>query len=201
MVGDHDHLLLGTLLPYLTLTAYVNVGIVNGTEAKPHSRPYMVSVQKDGKDRCGGFLVSKQFVMTAAHRLNGTAKKSKTGKDGDIKANSKCSVAGWGTNSTNGRTSNHLMEVDVTTKDKKTCKKFWGQTYSTSRMVCAGGHGGFCQEDSGEPLVCGVTAVGVVSFNENNNCDTPTYPNVYTEISAFLTWMKAILGSVNQDLD
>ncbi|XP_051550332.1 complement factor D-like [Myxocyprinus asiaticus] len=60
-------LLLGTLLPYLTLTAYVNVGIVNGTEAKPHSRPYMVSVQINGKHSCGGFLVSKQFVMTAAH--------------------------------------------------------------------------------------------------------------------------------------
>jgi len=39
---------------------------VNGTEAKPHSRPYMVSIQRDTKDKCGGFLASEQFVMTAA---------------------------------------------------------------------------------------------------------------------------------------
>ncbi|XP_036443023.1 complement factor D-like [Colossoma macropomum] len=60
-------LLLAALLPYLSHSASVNVGIVNGTEAKPHSRPYMVSIQKDGRHICGGFLVSKKFVMTAAH--------------------------------------------------------------------------------------------------------------------------------------
>uniref|UniRef100_A0AAR2JEG1 trypsin n=1 Tax=Pygocentrus nattereri TaxID=42514 RepID=A0AAR2JEG1_PYGNA len=42
-------------------------GIINGTEAKPHSRPYMVSLQMGGRHMCGGFLVSDQFVMTAAH--------------------------------------------------------------------------------------------------------------------------------------
>ncbi|RXN24222.1 complement factor D-like protein [Labeo rohita] len=58
-------LLLTSLLPHLTFTAHVNVGIVNGTEAKPHSRPYMVSLQKGYV--CGGFLISDRFVMTAAH--------------------------------------------------------------------------------------------------------------------------------------
>ncbi|XP_066503142.1 granzyme B(G,H)-like [Hoplias malabaricus] len=51
----------------LSLSASVNVGIVNGTVAKPHSRPYMVSVQGNGEHVCGGFLVSDLFVMTAAH--------------------------------------------------------------------------------------------------------------------------------------
>ncbi|XP_050959730.1 duodenase-1-like [Labeo rohita] len=61
-------LLLASLLPHLTFTAHVNVGIVNGTEAKPHSRPYMVSLQKDNRQhKCGGFLISDRFVMTAAH--------------------------------------------------------------------------------------------------------------------------------------
>ncbi|KAF5895364.1 granzyme B-like, partial [Clarias magur] len=46
---------------------YINVGIVNGSVVKAHSRPYMVSVQKDGHHHCGGFLVSESFVMTAAH--------------------------------------------------------------------------------------------------------------------------------------
>uniref|UniRef100_A0A9J7YKD3 Peptidase S1 domain-containing protein n=1 Tax=Cyprinus carpio carpio TaxID=630221 RepID=A0A9J7YKD3_CYPCA len=64
-------LLLASLLPHLTFTARVNVDIVNGKEAKPHSRPYMVSLQKDKKHICGGFLISDEFVMTAAHCWKG----------------------------------------------------------------------------------------------------------------------------------
>ncbi|XP_026107840.1 mast cell protease 1A-like [Carassius auratus] len=64
-------LLLASLLPHLTFTARVNVGIVNGTEAKPHSRPYMVSLQKYKKHICGGFLISDEFVLTAAHCWKG----------------------------------------------------------------------------------------------------------------------------------
>ncbi|XP_051736358.1 complement factor D-like [Ctenopharyngodon idella] len=60
-------LLLASLLPHLTFTAHVNVGIVNGREAIPHSRPYMVSLQKNGQHHCGGFLISDQYVLTAAH--------------------------------------------------------------------------------------------------------------------------------------
>ncbi|KAL1251325.1 hypothetical protein QQF64_019121, partial [Cirrhinus molitorella] len=49
----------------------VKVGIVNGTEAKPHSRPYMVSLQLHKQHNCGGFLISDEFVLTAAHCWNG----------------------------------------------------------------------------------------------------------------------------------
>ncbi|KAK9967543.1 hypothetical protein ABG768_001939, partial [Culter alburnus] len=122
-------------------------------------------------------------------------------KDKDIKANAKCSVAGWGRKNTDGTASAKLMEVDVTIIDKKACQKYWGKTYSTSRMVCAGGRGGFCQGDSGGPLVCNKVAVGVVSFNQPNNCDSPTLPNVYTRISTFLPWIKCIFGGVKQELD
>ncbi|KAA0712224.1 Granzyme B [Triplophysa tibetana] len=245
-------LLLGALLPYVTFTAYVNVGIVNGTEAKAHSRPYMVSVQRNKQHICGGFLVSEQFVMTAAHcfenrqsltvvvgaqdlkhssdhtavkfyhihpgfdshnlqndimllQVNGKIKKTKIvqpislpKKNRNIKAKSKCSVAGWGKQTTEGSPTDRLMEVEVTVIDSKSCEKYWGKT---SRMVCAIGQGGFCQGDSGGPLVCKDTAVGIVSFNEKNNCDKPTRPNVYTQISKFLPWIKAILEGVKQELD
>ncbi|XP_044841346.1 mast cell protease 1A-like [Mauremys mutica] len=44
--------------------------IIGGWEAKPHSRPYMayLEIQRGDKSSfCGGFLVSKNFVLTAAH--------------------------------------------------------------------------------------------------------------------------------------
>ncbi|KAL6469332.1 hypothetical protein MHYP_G00228560 [Metynnis hypsauchen] len=245
-------LLLTALLPYLGRSAHVDVGIVNGTETKPHSRPYMVSVQRKGQHICGGFLVSEHFVMTAAHcwnqeekltvvlgahelksisnadrkevkfyhvhpmydsstlfsdilllQLKRTAKKSKEinwisipNKDKDIKAKSVCSVAGWGKQKSKGKPSGHLMEVDVSIKDQKTCQKFWHTNYSVQRMMCAGGHGGFCQGDSGGPLVCKGTAVGIVSFTDVGDCSYPKLPNVYTKISKFLPWIKGIMGSM-----
>ncbi|NP_001229635.1 granzyme B [Ornithorhynchus anatinus] len=44
--------------------------IIGGREVKPHSRPYMAYLKyyKNGKvHECGGFLVRKDFVLTAAH--------------------------------------------------------------------------------------------------------------------------------------
>ncbi|KAL3047600.1 hypothetical protein OYC64_021735 [Pagothenia borchgrevinki] len=38
--------------------------IINGKIAKGNSMKYMVSVQEDGEHICGGFLVSKHFVVT-----------------------------------------------------------------------------------------------------------------------------------------
>lgn len=42
-------------------------GIVGGREAKPHSRPYMASLQFSGTHSCGGILIREDFVLTAAH--------------------------------------------------------------------------------------------------------------------------------------
>lgn len=46
--------------------------IIGGHEAKPHSRPYMAFLkfvnENTGKDsQCGGFLIRKNVVLTAAH--------------------------------------------------------------------------------------------------------------------------------------
>lgn len=45
--------------------------ILGGHEAVPHSRPYMVFLERhmsDGRKKyCAGFLLNEDFVMTAAH--------------------------------------------------------------------------------------------------------------------------------------
>ncbi|XP_050959723.1 granzyme G-like [Labeo rohita] len=244
-------LLLASLLPHLTFTAHVNVGIVNGKEAKPHSRPYMVSIQEKNKHICGGFIISDRFVMTAAHcrnkvltvvlgahnlqnkkenpvrikvesyyshpqytseffhndilllrleknaQLNNKIKLiSIPAKEGDIEADSVCSIAGWGLLETNGSQSNHLMETNVKVMNNKECERKWGEEeFSASLMMCVYGEGGSCDGDSGGPLVCGNTAVGVTSFGDPEICNSPDLPEVYTKISAYLPWIKSITGN------
>ncbi|XP_062412372.1 granzyme B(G,H)-like [Sardina pilchardus] len=116
-------------------------------------------------------------------------------KDKDIKGAEVCSVAGWGATKTNGGENNLLLEADVVIMKKEECKKLW-KKYFSEKMLCANGKAGFCQGDSGGTLVCKNKAVGVVSFNERQNCDKPKKPNVYTKISAYLPWIKSILKSV-----
>ncbi|XP_068175971.1 mast cell protease 3-like [Antennarius striatus] len=112
-----------------------------------------------------------------------------------IKDNAKCRVAGWGFTRNGGKTVNVLQVVDVPFVNLKVCKAKWhhfGLDLPDS-AICAGGYGsnkGFCKGDSGGPLVCGGMAVGVVSFNMRNNCDYPTIPNIYTNISKYRHWIK-----------
>ncbi|XP_004632967.2 neutrophil elastase [Octodon degus] len=61
------HVLLGLLLAGPALASE----IVGGRPARPHSRPYMVSLQRSARHFCGGTLIARNFVMSAAHCVNG----------------------------------------------------------------------------------------------------------------------------------
>ncbi|KAM4548905.1 granzyme G isoform 2-T2 [Odontesthes bonariensis] len=66
------HRRLAVAMLVLTLHGQVHAGgIFGGHEAVPHSRPYMVLLERymsDGTTKyCGGFLLSEDFVMSAAH--------------------------------------------------------------------------------------------------------------------------------------
>nr|XP_027212625.1 chymotrypsin BI-like [Penaeus vannamei] len=45
--------------------------IVGGTEAVPHSWPHQVALFIDGMYFCGGSLISSEWVLTAAHCMDG----------------------------------------------------------------------------------------------------------------------------------
>ncbi|MBN3303206.1 MCPT1 protease, partial [Amia calva] len=248
-------LLLTALLPALALSTSFDSEIINGKVAKKNSLKYMASVQVNGKHHCGGFLVSKKFVMTAAHCYKGekmnvvlgvhdleSTKKGKNikkfivkkeyrhpeykdlksghdimllqlsetvklgknlevvmlpQKDVELKPNSECIVAGWGAIQSGKTSVANLRVVNVTTIDNKVCQKEWARFLKLPQnILCAGGFGtknGACQGDSGGPLVCRGVVSGIVSFNYRNNCDYPNLPNVYTQVSKFLPWIKKII--------
>uniref|UniRef100_A0A3B3VNU5 trypsin n=1 Tax=Poecilia latipinna TaxID=48699 RepID=A0A3B3VNU5_9TELE len=48
---------------------HFHYGITGGKVAKPHSRPYMASLQIQGHHVCGGMLIRKDYVLTAAHYI------------------------------------------------------------------------------------------------------------------------------------
>ncbi|XP_055968959.1 neutrophil elastase [Sorex fumeus] len=45
--------------------------IVGGRAARPHAWPFMASLQRNGGHFCGATLIARNFVMSAAHCVNG----------------------------------------------------------------------------------------------------------------------------------
>ncbi|XP_067300146.1 granzyme B(G,H)-like [Pseudorasbora parva] len=60
------------LLSVFCLSGGLESGIVGGKEVKPHSRPYMASLQYKRQHYCGGMLISDNYVLTSAHCLDQT---------------------------------------------------------------------------------------------------------------------------------
>ncbi|XP_064189882.1 anionic trypsin-2-like [Anguilla rostrata] len=118
-------------------------------------------------------------------------------KDKPIGPNTKCIVAGWGSTGT-ARSVTDLRVVSVSTIDLGICREQWEKKLPAN-IICAGGYkteSGACQGDSGGPLVCSKEAVGIVSFNYKKNCTYPNRPNVYTQISKFLPWIKKYIKNI-----
>ncbi|XP_024297368.1 mast cell protease 2 [Oncorhynchus tshawytscha] len=248
-----NKLLLTVLLTYLGHSVAFGGQIINGKKAKRNSLQYMASVQNDEKHICGGFLITPDFVLTAAHcnksnlsvvlgthnikkglgkavrynverkcksnsyknvkdgsdimllKLSREAKLSKSvnkvrlpTKDKVLKPNTKCLAAGWGLTKIDAIVDD-LQVVDVEAIDLKVCQKQWDHVKVNlpPNVICAGGYmtdKGTCQGDSGGPLVCNGEAVGIVSFNMWGNCAYPNVPNVYTQISKYLPWIKKVIN-------
>ncbi|XP_030074439.1 serine protease 57 isoform X2 [Microcaecilia unicolor] len=243
------------ILFFILQAATMRDRIIGGREAKPHSRPYMASIQFKGKNICGGALVNRIWVMSAAHcfdnlpesmqvvlgahsvtaqepsqqnftvqasishpnynmetlendihllKLNKAAlvndfvRKISLPKQGeDVTPRRKCIIAGWGDTTDFETHPKALMETNTEVVSRASCNSSWTGSIS-QHMVCATSPDnvkrGFCSGDSGAPLVCMNRAVGVVSFS-SFRCANPRFPDVYTRVSEFISWMEDVMRS------
>uniref|UniRef100_A0A8B9J3Q2 trypsin n=1 Tax=Astyanax mexicanus TaxID=7994 RepID=A0A8B9J3Q2_ASTMX len=230
-------------------------GIVGGKEVKAHSRPYMASLQSDGDHKCGGFLIRKDFVLTAAHsgrkylevvlgahnikkketnqqriqvrkyfisktlftalihclndllqlKSNATLNKfvkvvELPKKKGKTPASVKCKIAGWGKRKPDKQeASNVLFETSVTLLSDSECGRVWQNYYDPACMMCSKTtkDNTFCQGDSGGPLMCNTKPSGLAIYTSQDECNNPQYPGVYLNISAFLDWIKKVMGKTD----
>ncbi|XP_017561990.1 granzyme F-like [Pygocentrus nattereri] len=69
------------IISILHFSGGMEISIIGGNEAKPHSRPYMVSIQLNKEHTCGGMLIKKDYVLTSAHCLDDYDSSGKTRLD------------------------------------------------------------------------------------------------------------------------
>jgi len=79
------------LVGAMSLTAYASptdkgddadIQVIGGYEVTPYSRPYQVALLMNGRQGCGGTLISPDWVLTAAHCLDSASTSSLTVKVG-----------------------------------------------------------------------------------------------------------------------
>lgn len=117
--------------------------------------------------------------------------------DEDIADNVTVTLSGWGLTSESGSTSTQLLEVEIPTINRKTCRTIYsGINNVTENMFCAGllGTGGkdTCTGDSGGPVEFDGMIIGIVSWG--TGCARKDYPGVYTKVSNYIDWISQNIG-------
>ncbi|UYV73383.1 hypothetical protein LAZ67_10002979 [Cordylochernes scorpioides] len=117
-----------------------------------------------------------------------------------------CMASGWGKLDfgNNFKASDVLRVVDVKIYENDVCDRAYRPRFRIPIQqwhLCAGRlengvRKGTCQGDSGGPLQCQIngrwTLAGLTSFG--SGCAKPGFPDVYTRVSHYLSWIKQTTG-------
>nr|XP_032650216.1 mast cell protease 3-like [Chelonoidis abingdonii] len=146
------------LLPaaFLLPSGAVAGEIIGGQEAQPHFRPYMayLKIQREEKKRvCGGFLVSKNFVLTAAH----------------CKGDNITVILG-----AHDITKQEQSRQVIRVRRAYPHQDYDNKPHNNDIMLLKG--------DSGGPLVCQQTAQGIFSWGSEEGTPPAVYTRVSTFI-------------------
>ncbi|CAN7937924.1 unnamed protein product, partial [Ixodes hexagonus] len=190
--------------------------IVGGVEARPIEFPWQISLRRrapftneDQGHSCGGSIISEQYIVTAAHCVEGpyaypssfvvvvgdqSIFQRDATEDG-FAVESRCSEGG-------SSLPPRLQKADLPIVDHNVCRHYYSHVMEVydDTMVCAGpmyGGRGVCQGDSGGPLQCrrsdgryvlaGATSWGVKCAGQNQ-------PGVFAKISTQVDWIKYVAG-------
>ncbi|XP_037680012.1 serine protease 57-like isoform X2 [Choloepus didactylus] len=117
------------------------------------------------------------------------------GRNRALRPGLQCRVMGWGDITGHSTPPAALMEATVVIEPRAACNTSWRGAL-TQDMLCAsartGGRRGVCGGDSGGPLFCGQRLHGVVSFS-STLCGDPRFPDVYTRVSTYVSWIRDVL--------
>jgi len=111
--------------------------------------------------------------------------------DSYVSAGTSCIVAGWGTTSDGGKSSDYLKKLTVPILPFSSCSGNLDEKIHFCAGFMEGGQDS-CQGDSGGPLACKEDGAyyqeGVVSFG--TGCARKDYPGVYARVTAFNDWIQ-----------
>ncbi|PRD34903.1 UNVERIFIED_CONTAM: Tmprss3 [Trichonephila clavipes] len=112
-----------------------------------------------------------------------------------------CTATGWGKVDFGSKASEDLRAVSIQVFDNSKCAVYTQRFRIPIQAwhLCAGtfeGGKGTCQGDSGGPLACkterGWVLAGLTSFG--SGCAKRGFPDVYSRVSHFLSWIKQMRG-------
>ncbi|MDX2322485.1 MAG: serine protease [Moritella sp.] len=111
-------------------------------------------------------------------------------------------VSGWGRTSTDASQSTDILQKAIVTGiTDRSCALTWGWNGREDNYICANEiKRGSCNGDSGGPLIwqdklaqsdddLGYRLAGVVSFGNTKQCAYDLFPDVYTQVSSYKTWI------------
>merc|ERR1719228_2034493 len=131
-----------------------------------------------------------QLAQPASGSYVGTASLPASGAD---YRGQTCTLSGWGLVRRHPETlADQLQKVSGQIWPRSKAQAEWGRSKPPGTVVFGQpGRWSACMGDSGGPLACGGTVVGIVSFGTQ---ECAGKPGVFTEVSQFIDWIQQHMG-------